>query len=362
NPLSIGTSALTVIVASITSVKALQETVKRYKGRDKTLGRLQDGLLDLITILSSLEAAINCDTRVLTLLKNPVNRCAQMCREFEVAMKIFDGKSKTGLKDWTKMEFRRGDINEFIDTLADYKSTITIGLGTITMHASRLTQQVVEEYSEMIKDTAYNLESRLQRIDEEIASVAADRETLLEDSSIDLQDEKAMTVECLRICECLSSYIKSLPDGHLALQREAPQQSAAYVLNKFEAQLLTQKSLNENRDNLLETISRLRERLVSITANGGPDGENETLRLQEKINCSKLCLEVCKEASNQKIHIGEVIADEDCDQVVVTTLADLFNVGKMKAMSRSVRLSGSIPADLLRDISKDRYGSRFGAL
>jgi hypothetical protein len=133
NPLSIGTSALTVIVASITSVKALQETVKRYKGRDKTLGRLQDGLLDLITILSSLEAAINCDTRVLTLLKNPVNRCAQMCREFEVAMKIFDGKSKTGLKDWTKMEFRRGDINEFIDTLADYKSTITIGLGTITM-------------------------------------------------------------------------------------------------------------------------------------------------------------------------------------------------------------------------------------
>jgi hypothetical protein len=31
------------------------------------------------------------------------------------------------------MEFMRGDINEFIDTLADYKSTITIGLGTITM-------------------------------------------------------------------------------------------------------------------------------------------------------------------------------------------------------------------------------------
>jgi hypothetical protein len=213
----------------------------------------------------------------------------------------------------------------------------------------------------MIKDTAYNLESRLQRIDEEIASVAADRETLLEDSSIDLQDEKAMTVECLRICECLSSYIKSLPDGHLALQREAPQQSAAYVLNKFEAQLLTQKSLNENRDNLLETISRLRERLVSITANGGPDGENETLRLQEKINCSKLCLEVCKEASNQKIHIGEVIADEDCDQVVVTTLADLFNVRKVKAMNRSAQLVGSMQPDVLREISKDRYGSRFGA-
>jgi hypothetical protein len=132
-PSSINTSALTVIVATITSVNALHETVKRYKGRDKVLGRLQGGLLDLITILTSLEAAVNGETPVLTLLEGPVGRCAQVCREFEDAMKTFSGKSKTGLKDWTKMEFMRGDINEFIDTLADYKSTITIGLGTITM-------------------------------------------------------------------------------------------------------------------------------------------------------------------------------------------------------------------------------------
>ena len=136
DPLSISASTLTVIAATITSVKALYETVKRYKGRDKTLGRLQSGLLDLVTILNSLEAAANGETPVLTLLKGPVGRCAQVCREFEDAMKIFNGKSKTGLKDWTKMEFMRGDINEFIDTLADYKSTITIGLGTITMSAS----------------------------------------------------------------------------------------------------------------------------------------------------------------------------------------------------------------------------------
>ena len=219
----------------------------------------------------------------------------------------------------------------------------------------------------MIKDTVYNLEMRLQRIDEKITSVAADRPTLLEDSSIDLQDEKAVTVQCIRICESASSYIKSLQDEQPTLQREAPQRGAGYVLNQFEAQLLTQKSLNENRDNLLETIGRLRERLDSITSNGGPDDESETVRLQEEINISKQCLEVCKQASHQvssqKIHIiGEVIADEDCDQVVVTSIADLFNVGKVKAMSRSAQLVGSMQPDVLRDISKDRYGSRFGAL
>jgi hypothetical protein len=133
DPLSISASTLTIVAATITSVKALQDTVKRYKGRDKTLSRLQNSLLDLVSILNSLEAAVNGETTVLTLLKGPVGRCAEVCREFEDAMKIFNGKSKTGLKDWTKMEFMRGDINEFIDTLADYKSTITIGLGTITM-------------------------------------------------------------------------------------------------------------------------------------------------------------------------------------------------------------------------------------
>lgn len=133
DPLSISASALTLITATITSVKSLHETVKRYKGRDKTLGRLQDGLRDLMTILNTLEAAADGETPIWTLLKGPISRCAQVCHEFEDAMKIFDGKSKTGLKDWTKLEFMRGDINEFIDTLADYKSTITIGLGTITM-------------------------------------------------------------------------------------------------------------------------------------------------------------------------------------------------------------------------------------
>ena len=219
----------------------------------------------------------------------------------------------------------------------------------------------------MIKDTTYNLQMHLQRIDEKITTVAADYPSLSEDSSIDLQDEKAVTVQCLRICERASSYIKSLQDGQPVLQREAPQQSAKYVQDQFEAQILTLKSLNENRDNLFETIGRLRERFDSINIKRDTDRESETLRLQEEINFSKQCLEVCEQASNQvssqKIHIiGEVIAEEDCDQVVVTALADLFHVGKVKATNRSAQLVGSMPADVLRDVSHDRYRSRFGAL
>ncbi|KAH8657224.1 hypothetical protein BGZ60DRAFT_383964 [Tricladium varicosporioides] len=368
DPLSISASVLTVIAATITTVNTLRETVKRYKGRDKTLNRLEGGLLDLVTILNSLEAAANNETPILSLLTGPVGRCAQVCHEFEEAMKIFTGKSKTGLKDWAKMEFMRGDINDFIDTLADYKSTIAVGLGTVTIHASKVTQQVVGDYNEMIESTVYNLELRLQRIDEKITSVVADHLSILEDSGIDLQDEKAVTKQCLRICERASSYIKSLQDGQPTLQRGVPQEGAGYAVNQFKAQLLTRQLLDENQDKLSETIGRIRERLDSITANGGPDSERETLRLQEEINFSKQCLEVCKQASNhmsnQKIHIfGDFTADQDSDQFVVTTLADLFNIGNVKATNRSGQLVGSFQTDdLVRDISKERYRSRFGAV
>jgi hypothetical protein len=133
DPLSIGASALTVITAAITSINALYETVERYKGRDNKLIRLRNGLNDLVAVLDSLEKAIDDNNPVWALLKGPVDRCTQVSREFEGAMKIFSGKSKTGFRDWTRMEFMKGDINDFIDTLEDYKSTIAIGLGTIPL-------------------------------------------------------------------------------------------------------------------------------------------------------------------------------------------------------------------------------------
>jgi len=70
---------------------------------------------------------------MLTLLQGPIERCSLVCREFEQSMEVFTGKSKTGFRDWTKMEFMRGDINEFIDTIAGYKATISVGIGTITL-------------------------------------------------------------------------------------------------------------------------------------------------------------------------------------------------------------------------------------
>lgn len=133
DPLSITASLLAVTTAAVQSTKSLYETVKRFRGRDKTLRRLQDELEDLTNILDSLAQVANAEQPMLRLLQGPIERCSQVCREFEQSMEFFRGKSKTGFRDWTRMEFMRGDINEFIDAIAGYKSTISVGIGTITM-------------------------------------------------------------------------------------------------------------------------------------------------------------------------------------------------------------------------------------
>jgi hypothetical protein len=133
DPLSIATAVITIITAAIQSSVALCETVKRFKDRDTTLARLQEELEDLVKILSSLNTFSNTPNSMLKLLERPIERCTVICQEFEKSMKSFSGNSKTKFIDWARMEFRKGSINEFIDALTGYKSTIFIGLGVVIM-------------------------------------------------------------------------------------------------------------------------------------------------------------------------------------------------------------------------------------
>lgn len=133
DPLSVSVAVLGIITAAAQATKLLHETVQKYKGRDKTLKQLDEVLKDMARILASLAEEEGIDAKLWELLKHPISRCSQVCSEFEESMKVFGSKSKTGLRDWTKLEFMRGDINDFMEQISGYKSTITIGLGILTM-------------------------------------------------------------------------------------------------------------------------------------------------------------------------------------------------------------------------------------
>ena len=218
----------------------------------------------------------------------------------------------------------------------------------------------------MIQDTVYNLEVHLQRIDQKTAQFSIEN-TNTSDISINLNDEREVTKQCLRVCEDARSYIESLTVRESSLLQDVPHNDAGNdTPNCFEAQMLAHQALNENQNSFAEISDRLRERLLSQVLGGDSMNDEERLRLQEDINISKQCLEVCKvatEASRQKTYrIGEVVANGDSDQVVVNTLADLFDIKKAQSTDNSAQLVGSMTEEALRHLTEKRYNSRFGAL
>ncbi|KAL8413550.1 hypothetical protein RB594_004984 [Gaeumannomyces avenae] len=367
DPLSISVSVLAIITGAIQSTKSLHATVSRYKARDRTLNRLHDELEGLGKVLGSLEQAVGSEASIWALLEGPVSQCSKTCREFEEVMEKFGERSIIGLRDWAKMEFMRDDINGFIETLATYKATITVGLGVISMIYSKLNHKVLEQFDEAIQDAVHNLNMRLQRIDERLARIDPD-ETSDVETSIMLHDERERTRQCLRVCEKARSYLDSLAQDQQIPPQQGEASSAGNIArDQFESELKMRRAINESRNMFTETLRQIQEDYNRLVSSDGPEADQQRtqLRLQEHIATSRQCLELCKEASNQvafqKIHIiREVVADDDTDQVVVTTLADLFDVGKVLAKSRSSQLVGSMTDETLKKMSADRYRSRFG--
>lgn len=204
----------------------------------------------------------------------------------------------------------------------------------------------------------------MRQIDEKIARLTVESRGS-PNINVDLNDEREVTKQCLQICEDAKTYMESLANREPSLLRDAPRITAEEETPKpFEAQLLTRQALDGSRDDFTDIISRLAKRLESLVANGDTESGNERLRLEEDIRISRQCLEVCKvasEVSRQKTYrIGEVIADGDSDQVVVTTLADLFDVNKALSKGNSAQLVGSMTDESLRHLAEKRYDSRFG--
>jgi hypothetical protein len=215
-------------------------------------------------------------------------------------------------------------------------------------------------------DTIYGLEVHLDRIEDYLTHPATDS-TAESNAKVDLQDEREVTNQCLRICKDAKSYLEALQDQESSLLDGTTQDIVDSARNQFETQLSTNRDLGEARDKLGEIIGRLQERLDTMDQNGGPERDLERLRLQEEINMQKQCLEACKRVSNQvadkKVHtFGEIIAEGDSDQMVITTLADRFDVKKAWSKTNSAQMIGSTIEEALIKISADRYGSRFGAV
>ncbi|KAJ5751483.1 uncharacterized protein N7511_008448 [Penicillium nucicola] len=193
-----------VIGIAIQSTRSLHKTVSGFKDRSRCIQRLQAELEAVTNVLESLKKVDNFATSILASLHCLCHRCGEICCKIERLMIVFSQTPITGFRDWTKMQFVGGDINEFIGTIGGYRSTISVSLGILTMHTSKVPQEVLQQYNEMIKDTTYNLMAHLRLVEEKVQSNLKNNAS---DINLNFKDEEEVTKQCIRICEYAGSRI-----------------------------------------------------------------------------------------------------------------------------------------------------------
>jgi hypothetical protein len=132
DPVSLASGILALVIFAHKSCLTLHTTIQSFKTHPKRVRDLVDELETLIGVLESLTDTVRSNTDVnLSILDLPLQRCGNACNEFLQELQKCcsrSGGDKKSFRDWAKLKYMGDDMNDFKDSLAAYKSTITIAL------------------------------------------------------------------------------------------------------------------------------------------------------------------------------------------------------------------------------------------
>lgn len=133
DPLSIAGTVFGLATASLSASVKLYTTIRELQNHNKQVRALKTEIGDLTTILESLVETITKQPELnFSSLELPLQRCATACDDYGKLIarcsKHSTEGSRSSVRDWITQKYLQGDIDDFKDMLASYKSTIHIAL------------------------------------------------------------------------------------------------------------------------------------------------------------------------------------------------------------------------------------------
>lgn len=137
DPVSLASGLLTLIVFAHKSCFTLCTAIQSFKTHPKRVRDLVDELQALTGVLESLSDTVRSDPDLkLSALELPLQRCGNACKEFLQELEKYcsrSGSDRQSFRDWAKLRYMGDNIDDFKDSLAAYKSTITVALTDVQM-------------------------------------------------------------------------------------------------------------------------------------------------------------------------------------------------------------------------------------
>ncbi|PTB69441.1 hypothetical protein BBK36DRAFT_1110945 [Trichoderma citrinoviride] len=397
DPLTISSGVFRILTGALDSSKSLHDTVQSFRNHERTIRELRSELESLIQVLESLRGVVTSDEGpVVSMLKNPVLRCHQICQDFKAVIlkctRHSSGGSRTSFRDWTRIRYMGGDVRDFKDMLAGYKATIAVALGSLNMQTAQVTREAMDQHNEMIQETTADLEAHLRDIDQKLAGIAsllrqeqdpdATAAAAADESSstAQMEEERRRSVQqCLAICESAIAHLQSL-------QNDLPPQQQQQQRDQAEEEFCANKTalaLSDARGRILVTMTELQKQLAAATPVKPPPRNTEVIsllpqqqqqqqqqqleedrtQLLKELVTARQCLQVCNlaaaaQASRRGLHVfDDVSAQEDSQQVIVTTAGDLINAKNVRAGNSSTQWLGSMTDASLQQLCAARTAS-----
>ncbi|KAM0267120.1 hypothetical protein ACHAQH_010121, partial [Verticillium albo-atrum] len=135
--LSIASGVVALVTFAFQSSTALYTTVRSFQSQDKTARALKTELTDLTNVLESLLETVSANPDInFDSLKLPLYRCGKTCEEYGdliARCTKHSGTPRPSFRDWIGQQYLKGDISDFKEMLAGYKSTINIALANVNL-------------------------------------------------------------------------------------------------------------------------------------------------------------------------------------------------------------------------------------
>ncbi|KAK1253295.1 hypothetical protein MKX07_001372 [Trichoderma sp. CBMAI-0711] len=391
DPVTITSGVFHILTGALESSKSLHETVQSFKNHERTIRELRSELESLIQVLESLRSIVASDGEgpVVSMLKNPVLRCHQICQEFNAVIikctRHSSEGSRTSFRDWTRIRYMGGDVRDFKDMLAGYKATIAVALGSLNMQTAQVTRETIHQHNELIQETTADLEAHLCDIDQKLSAITnllhqqqQDPSPLPDDESTTQRQEedRQSAQQCLLICENATSHLQSLQDNL------PPQHNNLTTGESSRAK--TALALSDARDRILLAAAELQQQLAATTTTTTttqtikPSStdvisllvpqqlQQDQSRLLKELITARQCLQVCNLAAERASSLGrgvhvfdDVSAQDNSQQIIVSTGGggDLISAKNIRAGHFSTQWLGSISDASLQQLSADRAAS-----
>ncbi|KAH6892495.1 hypothetical protein B0T10DRAFT_401489 [Thelonectria olida] len=359
--LSIASSVVVLVAFAFTSSTVLYTTVLDFKSQDKNSRALKYELADLRGVLQLLAETIDNNSNIsFDILKLPLLRCGKTCEEYgDLIARCMkhSSPSQLSLQNWISQKYLKGDITDFRDMLAGYKSIINLALANAyTRVITSITPYTLENYKDFIRDTTNDLQEYVKRLEERGRALAAsEAESPIRDEPelMAILEEKQSTQEGLKISLQLSARIEQLE----SISKEHPQ-----FLQQPSSQESIRSGLGAANASIQSLVSRLQtgehdiDKIMEAKRSAVPFSEHEATQLaqlQETKESIRQCMSVVANAgetlTNERCNIFEDMTTADSSySISVSAVKDLIVARQRNLRGRSRQLGGHISDESYR--------------